>query len=168
MDAKILCYLIAKQIDPTKWQLYGDKIHWINKDDDTPENREIIEDIIRNYETYALPLVKRSKIGALKCQMRSPLSEEIGDLGDNITDLTRALILGECIRFGIVTDEEIIKKFAEYCKNMLEGFGGEKAIIEVLNSGLIALSQWVIGRFYPAKEKVVAAQTIKEVEEITL
>jgi hypothetical protein len=53
MNASILCPLIAKRIDPTHFQLWGLDIHWMNEEYNTPENRAIVEDVIKNYDILA-------------------------------------------------------------------------------------------------------------------
>jgi allophanate hydrolase subunit 1 len=49
MDAGILCQLIANKIDPTKFQLWGLEIKWL--EDPTPEELAIVDDVIKNYKT---------------------------------------------------------------------------------------------------------------------
>jgi hypothetical protein len=56
MDTNTLCSLIAQRIDPTYFQLWGLEVHWMSPDYDTPANRAIVEDVIKNYETLAAAL----------------------------------------------------------------------------------------------------------------
>jgi beta-galactosidase beta subunit len=49
MDASILCQLVAKEIDPTKFQLHGTNIYFLNESDNTQENQNIISNIITDY-----------------------------------------------------------------------------------------------------------------------
>jgi len=53
MDANILCTLIAQRINPICFQLWGLDIHWMSPDFDTPENRAIVEEVIKNYTELA-------------------------------------------------------------------------------------------------------------------
>jgi len=51
MDSNILCTLLAQQIPPEQFQLWGLEVHWMSEEFDTPENRAIVTDVIANYTT---------------------------------------------------------------------------------------------------------------------
>jgi hypothetical protein len=87
MDTNILCYLIAQKIDPTKWQLWGDDIHWINETDNTPENKTILNDIMSNYSSYAEPIIKAKEKSDL--EKKSALSN--WDLTNALQNLIKVL-----------------------------------------------------------------------------
>ena len=53
MNANILCTLLAQRIPPEQFQLWGLDIHWMKEEYDTPENRAIVADVIKNYDTLA-------------------------------------------------------------------------------------------------------------------
>ena len=66
MDSNILCTLLAQRIPPEQFQLHGLEVVFFDPDAnnkpvdaphespyDTPENRAIVEDVIRNYDTLA-------------------------------------------------------------------------------------------------------------------
>jgi hypothetical protein len=53
MDANILCTLLAQRIPPEQFQLWGLDIHWMSPDFDTPANRAIVADVIKNYDNLA-------------------------------------------------------------------------------------------------------------------
>lgn len=115
-----------------------------------------------------MPAIKIAKIGELKEEMRGKLVSEIGDYGDNIADVTRAIVLGEAIRLGLVTDQDIIGGYATYIDSLLQGYGGAADILNVLNTDLQALATWMVGKYYPAKASIEDATTEQEVNEITL
>ena len=87
--------------------------------------------------------------------------QAIGDYGDNIADVTRALVLAEKIRAGIETDQTIISAFTQYCTEMVEIYGGSAAIMEVLNFDLQGL-QTYLAPYYPAKDETTAATTVSD------
>ena len=66
MDREILCQLLAQRIPPEQFQLRGLEVYFIDPDVnnkpvnvpqaspyDTPENRAIVEDVIKNYDALA-------------------------------------------------------------------------------------------------------------------
>jgi hypothetical protein len=71
MDADILCTLLAQRIPPEQFQVHGEEVVFYDKDEgvnkpagsshespyDTPENRAIVADVIKNYDTLATALV---------------------------------------------------------------------------------------------------------------
>jgi len=62
MDANILCTLLAQQIPPEQFQLWGTEIHWMDEQHNTPENMAIVTDVIANYDTLATAyLAEREK-----------------------------------------------------------------------------------------------------------
>jgi hypothetical protein len=117
---------------------------------------------------FDLTTAKEYKVEELKSMMRINLATRIGDYGDNISDLTKAVVMGECIRAGIIKDEEIIKGFTEYCQNLLQGYGGEKAVLDILNQGALALGQELIGKYYPALAMVESATDKASLDAVTL
>lgn len=56
MEQSILCQLIAKRIDPTKFQLWGMEVKWMSETDNTLENNAIVADVIANYDVLAAAL----------------------------------------------------------------------------------------------------------------
>lgn len=53
MQADILCSLIAKQINPEYFQLWGLEVHWMKEEYNTSENRAIVQAIIDDYENLS-------------------------------------------------------------------------------------------------------------------
>lgn len=53
MNASTLCSLIAQRIDPKQFQLWGLDVHWMSEEYDTPENRAIVDDVLKNYPELA-------------------------------------------------------------------------------------------------------------------
>jgi len=75
MDANILCKLIARRVDPTKFQLLGLDVHWLNEADDTPENRAIVADVITNYDGLAAEYLREQHMTALRAERNRRLDE---------------------------------------------------------------------------------------------
>ena len=68
MEPSILCQLLAKQIPPEQFQLWGTTVHWVNDAYDTPENQAVVSDVIANYATLAasyVPIVPDNPLVAL-------------------------------------------------------------------------------------------------------
>lgn len=116
----------------------------------------------------ALSLAKLERTNYLKHKFRQKLEALIGDYGDNITDATRAIVLGEAIRLGLVTDATVIAGYKAYISWMLEGYGGAKAILTVLGTVSGALQQELVAGYYKAKAGIGAAQTVDEVRLVDL
>ena len=88
--------------------------------------------------------------------MRPMLADAIGDYGDNITDVTRALVLGEAIRMGIVKDQAVIDGHKAYITTMLEAYGGGGAILSVMQANVGGLSAYLVNGYYSAKQQIMA------------
>lgn len=71
MNANILCTLLSQRIPPEQFQLHGLEVVFFDPDKnnkpctapnespyDTPENRAIVEDVIKNYDTLAKDIEK--------------------------------------------------------------------------------------------------------------
>jgi hypothetical protein len=72
------------------------------------------------------------------------LSAQIGDTPDNLADAIRAIVLGEAIRMGIVTDQTVVAKHAQYVQAMLDGYGGGGAIADVLIGNLTPIYEQIV------------------------
>lgn len=115
-----------------------------------------------------LQLAQLARINYLKAKMRPRLAAAIGDYGDNITDATRGLVLGEAIRLGLVTDQTIIDSYKVYVQSMLDGYGGAEAIMAVLQGNSTGLQQDLVQGYYVAKQQVMAAVDADSVQAIDL
>jgi hypothetical protein len=133
-----------------------------------------IDEKLHQVETYGkvlegteteLEIAKLARKSYLKQKMRKPLAWVIGDYGDNITDVTRTLVLGEAIRLGLVTDQAVIDGYKGYVETLLIAYGGEKAIMQVLGSNLEQLNIYLISGYYVAK---AAIETVESEEEVNL
>ena len=126
---------------------------------------------------YGQPLVgdetelekaRLARIQYLKNKMRPRLQALIGDLGDNITDTVRALILGEAIRLGLVIDQGQIDQYRSYVSAMLYGYGGADSILAVLLGSLSGLQAELIEGYYQAKSAIGAAESAEAVSAVDL
>ena len=75
MDANIFCALLARQIDPTKFQLHGLDVHWLSGGDDTLENRNIINNVVANYDALAAEWLRDQHMAALRVERNRRLDE---------------------------------------------------------------------------------------------
>jgi hypothetical protein len=79
MNANTLCTLLAQRIPPKQFQIHGLEVVFFDPDQnnkpytapnespyDTPENRAIVADVIKNYDTLAAECVADAKVEADK------------------------------------------------------------------------------------------------------
>jgi len=123
--------------------------------DEKQQQIELYGQLLTGDETE-LDLAKLARIQYLKTKMRPRLAAQIGDYGDNITDVTRALVLGEAIRIGIVTDIDTITLYNQYIDFMLQAYGGAEAILKVLGENANSLSNHLVNGYYSAKQQIMA------------
>jgi len=133
------------------------------------ENKEIqlYGQFLTGDET-ALEIARLERKTYLKAKFRPRLAAAIGDYGDNITDSTRAIVLGAAISLGIVTDEAIISGYAAYISAMLEGYGGAASILQTLGQAATGLQQQLVSGYYIAKIQIEQAKTVDDVRKIDL
>ena len=110
-----------------------------------------------------LELQKLSRIRYLKLKMRDRLAADIGDTPDALTDVLRCVLISQCINLGIVTDADIIARHAQYIGEMLEGYGGAEAIMDVLEYDKAMIGQHVIDGYFMAKAQIDLAETAEDV-----
>ena len=128
---------------------------------------EIYGKLLTGEETE-LELAKLARTNYLKTKMRPRLAAAIGDFGDNITDTTRAIVLGEAIRLGIETDAYVISAYSAYVQAMYEGYGGGAAIMAVLAGNTSGLQAELITGYYVAKQAIAAAESLDAVQAADL
>lgn len=115
-----------------------------------------------------LEKAKLARVRYLKIKMRKPLAVAIGDDPDAITDVLRAVLLCHAIQAGLVTDAAIIARLRNYVQEMLEGYGGAEAIMDVLEYDKAMIGQHVMLGYFAAKAMVDAAETPEDVMMIDL
>ena len=135
--------------------------------DEQKQEIEIYGQVLTGNETE-LDLSKLARIQYLKNKMRPRLAAAIGDYGDNITDVTRGLVLGEAIRLGIVADQQVIDGYSAYVEGLLDGYGGAAAIMSVLLGNTVGLQSELISGYYVAKQSIAAAESVEAVQDIDL
>ena len=119
-------------------------------------------------EETGLELAKLARTQYLKGKMRPRLAAVIGDWGDNVTDVTRAIVLAEAIRLGIETDADVIAAYNAYVQAMYEGYGGGAAIMSVLAGNTTGLQAELITGYYVAKQAIAAAESLDAVQAVDL
>lgn len=119
-------------------------------------------------EETELEKAKLARTRYLKLKMRKPLAVAIGDDPDTITDVLRAVLLCHAIQAGIVTDTAVITRLRTYVQEMLEGYGGAEAIMDVLEYDKAMIGQHVVLGYFAAKAMVDAATTPEDVMMIDL
>lgn len=112
MKADILCTLLAQRISPEQFQVRGDKVVFFDPDKnnkpctasnespyDTPENRAIVEDVIKNYASLkAAHLAKQQAIADAKLAKTQeiidslPAWNTVSAAVDNIANLADAKV----------------------------------------------------------------------------
>jgi len=116
----------------------------------------------------SLELSKLERKQYLKHKFRPKLEAAIGDYGDNITDATRAIVLGQAILLGIVTDEDIINGYKVYIQTLLGGYGGAESILNTLSITASGLQQELVASYYVACTQLVLAETEEDVRKVDL
>lgn len=119
-------------------------------------------------EETELEKAKLARTRYLKLKMRKPLAVAIGDDPDTITDVLRAVLLCHAIQAGIVTDTAVITRLRTYVQEMLEGYGGAEAIMDVLEYDKAMIGQHVVLGYFAAKAMIDAATTPEDVMMIDL
>lgn len=115
-----------------------------------------------------LDLARLARIHFLKKKMRPRLAAAIGDTPDNLTDAIRALILGDAIALGMVTDAAVVEAYKTYIAGLIEGYGGPEAILSVLSGSSAAIGQYVVAGYFAAKTEIMACDDIDAIREIDL
>ena len=131
------------------------------------ESFERFGKVISGDETN-LDLIKFARIKFLKEKMRPMLASQIGDTLDNIADTVRAVVLGDAINLGLVTDKVVIESYTGYIKAMLDGYGGAESIIAVLSENMSPLNQQLTEGYFVAKSQILSAETEDEVRIVDL
>lgn len=104
----------------------------------------------------------------LKCKMRRQLSADIGDDPDTIADVLRAVLLCHAIQSGFVTDQTVIERLRAYVQDMLAGYGGAEAIMDVLEYDKHMIGQHVVRGYFAAKAALMSATTVDDVMLVDL
>ena len=115
-----------------------------------------------------LEKAKLARTRYLKCKMRKPLAAAIGDDPDTITDVLRAVLLCHAIQSGIVTDQHVIDRMGDYVQDMIGGYGGAEAIMDVLEYDKDMIGQHVMVGYFAAKAMIDAAETPEDVMLVDL
>ena len=115
-----------------------------------------------------LEKAKLARTRYLKLKMRDRLAADIGDTPDALTDVLRCVLISQCINLGIVTDADIIARHAQYIGEMLEGYGGAEAIMDVLEYDKQRIGQHVLDGYFMAKSQIDLAETPEDVMMIDL
>jgi hypothetical protein len=129
----------------------------------TPEDQLKIYGQLLTGEETNLDLSKLLRVTYLKGKLRRLLDLiPFGDAKDNLTDLTKGVLLGWAIQQGIVTDAGIITRFQAAVTAQLEFYGGAEYVMGTLESNAVKLSD-LMSRYYQAKVAIAAAADIEAV-----
>ena len=131
------------------------------------EEFELYGKVLDGTETE-LELQKLMRIRYLKLKMRDRLAADIGDDPDALTDVLRCVLIAQGINLGIVTDPDIITRHAQYIGEMLEGYGGAAAIMDVLEYDKQRIGQHVMLGYFAAKAMLHVAETSDDVMAVDL
>jgi hypothetical protein len=119
-------------------------------------------------EETELEMAKLARTQYLKGKMRPRLAAAIGDYGDNLSDVTRALVLSDAIRLGIEIDAAVVAAYASYVEAMYLSYGGGAAIMAVLAGNTSGLQAELVSGYYVAKQAIAAAETVEAVQAVDL
>jgi len=115
-----------------------------------------------------LQKAKLARARYLKMKMRDNLSADIGDDPDALTDVLRCVLLCQAINLGIVSDEDIVARHVAYIAEMLAGYGGPAAIMDVLEFDKTKVGQHVLMGYFAAKANLALAETLDDVMMVEL
>lgn len=115
-----------------------------------------------------LEKAKLARIRYLKMKMRDRLAANIGDDPDALTDVLRCVLICQAINLGIVSDEDIVARHAAYISEMVEGYGGAEAIMDVLEYDKAMIGQHVMLGYFAAKAMIDVAESVEDVCMIDL
>jgi len=119
-------------------------------------------------EETDIELDKLSRERFLKIKMREKLAAEIGDCEDNITDVLRGVLLCYAVSSGIIKDPMIIARLDNYVTQMLAGYGGASAVMDVLEFDAMPVMKHVKDGYFAAKEKIKEAKSKEEVMNVDI
>ena len=115
-----------------------------------------------------LERAKLARARYLKVKMRRQLAAEIGDDPDTITDILRAVLLCYAVQIGIVSDQDVIDRLNVYVTEMLAGYGGAAAVLDVLEYDKAAIGRHVMLGYFAAKARLAHAETVEDVMNVDL
>ena len=115
-----------------------------------------------------LEKAKLARARYLKCKMRKSLVAAIGDDPDTITDVLRAVLLCHAIQSGLVTNQSVIERLRAYVLDMIDGYGGAEAIMDVLEYDKDMIGQHVVRGYFAAKASLMSATTVDDVMLVDL
>jgi len=119
-------------------------------------------------EETDLELDQLARTRFLKLKMRERLAAEIGDCEDNVTDVLRGVLLCYAVSSGIIKDAAVIARLTNYVTQMLEGYGGASAVMDVLEFDAMPVMRHVKEGYFAAKVKIGAAKTTEEIAAIDI
>lgn len=111
---------------------------------------------------------KLARARYLKLKMRPRLAADIGDDPDTITDILRAVLLSQAINIGLVTDEAIIARMGTYIGEMLAGYGGAEACMDILEYDKQKIGEHVLMQYFVAKAAIDQAEDEDAVRRVDL
>lgn len=133
-----------------------------------------INKITAEVDLYGLPLkgaeteIDKSRLARkwyLKKKIRRWLAWQTGDVQDSIADVTKALVLGQAIALGIVTNTTVINKYKSWVQKLLDGYTAA-SIQEALQTMLDGVDALVFKKYNVAKVAIDAASTAKDINSV--
>ena len=133
-----------------------------------------INQIIVEVDLYGSPLkgteteidkARMARKWYLKGKIRRWLAWQTGDTLDVLADTMKAVILGQAICLGIVTNKGIIDKHKDWVKKMLDGYSTEEIQV-ALETFLNGVDTQVFKKLNVAKSAISTAVTIDDVQII--
>lgn len=123
---------------------------------------------VLNGDESELELAKLARKRYLKIKMRNGLKHEVGDDPDTTTDVLRTSLLCYAVSAGLVTDAAVIARLNTYVGEMIAGYGGAEAVLDVLEFDKNAVGRHVMAGYFVAKSAVEAAESVDAVNAVDL
>lgn len=131
------------------------------------EQFEMYGQVLTGTETE-LDLAKLARRRYLKIKMRQGLAHEVGDDPDTTTDVLRTALLCYAVSAGLVTDAPVITRLNTYVGEMIAGYGGAEAVLDVLEFDKDAVGRHVVEGYFAAKATIDEAETVEAVNAVDL
>ena len=104
MNANILCTLLAQRINPEHFQLRGTDVHWMDDAYDTPANRAIVADVVANYGTLKLSVIKSEKLASIRANAKRIIEKKYPLwFQANVSNGIYSDAVGDTMKAGIVS-----------------------------------------------------------------
>jgi len=104
MNTSILCTLLAQRINPEYFQLWGLDAHWMDDAYDTPANRAIVADVVANYDTLKVAVIKADKLAEIRADAKAVIEAKYPVWYQaNVANGIYSTVIGDTMKAGITS-----------------------------------------------------------------